>query len=109
MEAFNLTEYFNSLGGDEDTHDAQVQKSLDDIKKIVLTTLEAMDRRAEVSFQFHSGANLLVMVGSAETSKSPIKWSARWARRVPPSRSWAGRVLVPIPLPAASSVVWVQP
>src|ERR1051325_10954104 len=57
VEAFNLAEYFNSLGGDEDAHEALVQKSLDEIKKIVLTTLQAVDRngRSEVSFQFHTG------------------------------------------------------
>src|SRR5262249_29545015 len=65
VEAFNLADYFNSLGGDEE-HDSLVQKSLEEIKQIVMTTLHAVDPSGNsgVTFQFHSGANLLVVVGT---------------------------------------------
>ncbi len=69
VEVFNLSDYFSSLGsGQEEETQKLVNNSLDEIKKIVITTLEAMDQdhNATISFQFHSGANLLVVIGTPD-------------------------------------------
>ena len=70
VEVFNLTDYFASpLGsGDEETNLKRVEASLEEIKRIVTSTLQVTDEdhNSTVSFQFHSGANLLVVAGTPD-------------------------------------------
>jgi hypothetical protein len=69
VEVFNLTDYFNSFGGmDEESRAKLVTTSLDEIKKIVSTTLQLIseDQNSSIAFQFHAGANLLVVSGTPD-------------------------------------------
>lgn len=69
VEVFNLTGYFNSFGdADEESSNKRVDESLEQIKKIVTTTLQTVDedRNSVIGFQFHAGANLLVVSGTPD-------------------------------------------
>jgi hypothetical protein len=69
VEVFNLTDYFNSFGDtDEDSRAKRVDESLQQIENIVTQTLRTVeeDLYPVIGFQFHRGANLLVVSGSPD-------------------------------------------
>jgi hypothetical protein len=68
VEVFNLGDYFNALASDSDSREKRIENSLKEIQNIVMATIESIDRDHvnTVDFQFHSGANLMVVVGTPE-------------------------------------------
>lgn len=77
VEAFNLEPYLEWLRTKQDSKESsegreqQIQKSLGEIEEIVMETIAKLKRgegsAADApSFQFHRGANLLIVIGPAE-------------------------------------------
>lgn len=78
VEAFNLDPYLEWLRSKQDPkgpaqsgRDDQIQKSLEDIQTIVIETIDKLrqDRASSgdmPNFQFHRGANLLIVIGTTE-------------------------------------------
>jgi hypothetical protein len=78
VEAFNLSGYIQWLTNKDrtaaapDSRAKAAEQSLHDVEKIVMETIETLkrgnlDSQDQPRFQFHSGANLLVTVGTRES------------------------------------------
>jgi hypothetical protein len=75
LEAFNIGGYLQWLRDKQDPKAApdrreqEVAKSLDELEKIVVETLESLKQGSSVempSFRFHRGANLLIVTGTRD-------------------------------------------
>ncbi len=66
VQAFNLTPYLQSAGI---TKPDEVRSALEDIKRMIAEAINSLKGGADprTDFQFHPGANLLVVIGSRET------------------------------------------
>jgi hypothetical protein len=78
VEAFNLSSYLERLSANQDkasatkeAKDKTISASLDEIERIILETIATLKEGRsstmdQPSFQFHRGANLLIVIGSRE-------------------------------------------
>jgi len=78
VEAFNLSGYIQWLTSkdkaatDPDNREKAAEQSLRDVERIVMETIETLKQgnlngQDQPRFQFHRGANLLVVIGTRET------------------------------------------